>query len=256
MSVENKTQNNCNILICGYFNRRSSDNPDFVIDDDPTQISVPPDDYTPDNFMQRFSEDKGHTNNNGLYLSDFCKQTGMRIMNGWVGDDYGVGKYTFVGHRGCSVVDYVLTKPELFDFISHFKIHEPNILSDHCLLTLSFEFGAIKQVNTESEVNENVTGKYKWKKELKTEFINRIENDSMTEKLSSLNGKISDCTNPDEIKYCLSELVDILDSAAKPFFKKKHNKIMIWPKKSQVKKKVHGIQMNVMIKNYFFVYAL
>ena len=86
VSVENKTQNKCNFLICGDFNSRSSDNPDFVIDDDPTHISVLPDDYTPDNFMQRFSEDQGHTNNNGLYLLDFCKQTGMRIMNGRVGE--------------------------------------------------------------------------------------------------------------------------------------------------------------------------
>ena len=220
VSVENKTQNNCNFLICGDFNSRSSDNPDFVIDDDPTHISVLPDDYTPDNFMQRFSEDQGHTNNNGLYLLDFCKQTGMRIMNGRVGEDYGIGKYTFVGHRGCSVVDYVLAKPELFDFITHFKVHEPNILSDHCLLTFSFEFGVIEEVNMQSDRNENVKGKYKWKKELKKEFIDEIENDITTKKLSSLNEKISDCINSDQIKYCLSELVEILDTAAKPFFKK------------------------------------
>ena len=72
----------------------------------------------------------------------------------------------------------------------------------------------------QSERNENVKGNYKWKKELKTEFIYKIENDSTTKKLSFLNEKIFDCTNSDQIKYCLSELVDILDTAAKPFFKK------------------------------------
>ena len=228
--VENKTQNDCNLLIYGDFNGRSSDNPDFVIDDDPTHISVLPDDYIPDGFMQRFSEDQGHTNNNGLYLLEFCKQTGVRIMNGRVGEDYGVGKYTFVGHRGCSVVDYVLAKPELFDFVKHFKVHEPNILSDHCLLTISLEFGITEHVHLQSETNETVQGKYKWKKELKTDFIDRIEDSVATEKLSSLNGKIHNCTNPDAIKYCLSELVDILETAAKPFFKKKTNKMKIWPR--------------------------
>ena len=70
----------------------------------------------------------------------------------------------------------------------------------------------------QSERNEHVKGNYKWNKELKTEFIDKIENDSTTKKLSSLNENISDCTNSDQIKYCLSELVDILDTAAKPFF--------------------------------------
>ena len=41
--------------------------------------------------MPRFSEDAGHTNNNGLLLLDFCKQTGLRIMNGTVGNEGGGG---------------------------------------------------------------------------------------------------------------------------------------------------------------------
>ena len=35
----------------------------------------------------------------------FCKQTGLRIMNGRMGNDSGIGCYTFVGHRSCSVVN-------------------------------------------------------------------------------------------------------------------------------------------------------
>ena len=70
--------------------------------------------------MQRFSEDQGHTNKNDNFLLDFCKQTGLRIMNGHVGSDYGKGKYTFVGHRGRRVVDYVLAKPNIFKFIELF----------------------------------------------------------------------------------------------------------------------------------------
>ena len=68
-------------------------------------MNVLPEDYTPDNFMPRYSEDEGHVNNNGLLLLDFCKQTGLRLMNGRVGNDSGIGRYTFVGHRGSSVVD-------------------------------------------------------------------------------------------------------------------------------------------------------
>ena len=58
-------------------------------------------------------------------------------MNGRVGSDRGVGKYTFVGSRGSSVVDYVLTSQELFNLIEDFDVQEPNIMSDHCLVNFS-----------------------------------------------------------------------------------------------------------------------
>lgn len=132
--IETKSQNNCNLLICGDFNSLTSVNPDFVIDDDSVHVSVLPDDCIPDNYMYRYSEDKGHINNNGLLLLEFCKQTGVRIMNGRVGSDNGVGRYTFVGSRGCSVVDYILSTQDFFQFIKDFEVQEPNILSDHALL--------------------------------------------------------------------------------------------------------------------------
>ena len=56
----------------------------------------------------------------------------LRICNGRLGSDYGIGKYTNVGSSGKSVVDYVLVNPSLFDYFSIFEVCEPNILSDHC----------------------------------------------------------------------------------------------------------------------------
>ena len=79
--TENTSQNDCNILLCGDSNSRSSNSPDYVVDDDSVHMSVLPDEYVSDTQLPRFSEDTGHTNNNGLLLLDFCKQTGLRIMN-------------------------------------------------------------------------------------------------------------------------------------------------------------------------------
>ena len=45
---ENKTQNNCQLLICGEFNSRTSTNPDFVEKDESVHMSVLPDDYIPE----------------------------------------------------------------------------------------------------------------------------------------------------------------------------------------------------------------
>ena len=140
--IENKVDTNYNLLICGDINARTSNKPDFVTDDDSVHIDVLPDDYTPDTIMHRWSEDVGHVNNNGLLLLDFCKQTGLRIMNGRVGQDREIGRYTFVGNRGSSLVDYVLGSQEMFNLIKSFEVQEPNILSDHCIVNFSFEFGS------------------------------------------------------------------------------------------------------------------
>ena len=67
ISIESKTQNNCNFLVCGDFNSRTSNNPDFVVDDNPAHMNVLPGEYTPDNYMSRFSQDIGHVNNNGFF---------------------------------------------------------------------------------------------------------------------------------------------------------------------------------------------
>ena len=52
----------------------------------------------------------GHNN-------DFFKQTGLRIMNGRVGNDGGVGRFTFVGSRGRSLVDNVLPSQNMLQLV-------------------------------------------------------------------------------------------------------------------------------------------
>ena len=80
-------------------------------------------------------------NNNGNLLLEFCKQTGLRILNGRVGRDANIGKYTFFGYRsrGSSLVDYVLCSDSVFKYISSFEVGDPNILSDHCCIYFEFE---------------------------------------------------------------------------------------------------------------------
>ena len=157
--IESKAQIGCSMLRCGDFNGRTSNNPDFVLDDQSNHMNVLPDEYTPDRFMDRYSQDRG-VNNSGLLLLDLCKQTGVRILNGRAGDDRGIGKFTFVGSRGSSVVDYILASQNLFDYVSKFKMHDPNLLSDHFLITLSFEFGNEAITDSLSENYDYVDGKF------------------------------------------------------------------------------------------------
>ena len=219
--IENMSQGNCNLLLCGDFNSRTSNNPDFVADDGTMHMSVLPDDYVPDTQMPRFSEDEGHTNDNGLLLLDFCKQTGLRIMNGRVGDDKGIGSYTFVGHRGSSLVDYVLSSQNMFQYVNIFEVQEPNILSDHCLIKFSFEFSHGRCHSQENEQYETIFSKYKWKSERKPDFLHSLQQNAVTDQLNTLNTNISRCSNGFEIEACVSDFVNIIDEVSTPMSKKK-----------------------------------
>lgn len=225
VQIEDKAQNECSFLICGDFNGRTSVNPDFVVDDDPVHVSVLPDEYTPDIELPRFSEDKGHVNNNGLCLLDFCKQTGLRIMNGRVGEDYGIGCYTFVGSRGSSVVDYILSSQDLFKNISHFKVHDPNLLSYHCLLSFSINFDKCNEREVTENNYERVNGKFVWNNDFKSEYIGLLQQPEIIEKLTDLNSRIPNCMERVEADTFLSEFTTILENVASPLFKATSNKI-------------------------------
>ena len=45
-----------------------------------------------------------------------------------------------MGSRGSSLVDYVLASQDLFQCISKFEVEDPNIISDHCLISFCFDF--------------------------------------------------------------------------------------------------------------------
>ena len=94
-------------------------------------MPVLPEEYESDVPLDRFSQDN-FINVNGRKLLDFCKLNSLRICNGRLGQDKGIGKCTYIGGTGSSVVDYVLVSESVFNLISKFSIGDPNILSDHC----------------------------------------------------------------------------------------------------------------------------
>ena len=61
-------------------------------------------------------------------------------MNGRIGSDSGIGKFICVTESGCSVVDYILCRPDLMKYFNSFSVEEPNICScsDHCEIKFSF----------------------------------------------------------------------------------------------------------------------
>ena len=152
----------CKVFVCGDFNARTGIQIDFVENDSDFINDLLPDEYEVDQPLPRFSEDRV-CDQYGLCLLDLCKSSGLRILNGRVGKDKHVGRFTCVKGNGRSAIDYVLSKPELFSMISDFVVNELNIISDHCIIHFSItvrEGLKAKSNNKQCYSRQNVT--YKW----------------------------------------------------------------------------------------------
>ena len=94
-------------------------------------------------------------------MLEFCKSTGLKVLNGRNGLDKDIGKYTCINKQGSSVIDMVLAKSNIFHLVHSFELDEPNILSDHSFLTFSLKscvvYGNVCMSNT-----EDIDYMYKW----------------------------------------------------------------------------------------------
>ena len=67
-------------------------------------------------------------NNHGKRLLEICRSADPRILNGRTSDD-SLGRPTFHGKSGVSIVDYAICDQNLFHHIANFIVREPLSLS-------------------------------------------------------------------------------------------------------------------------------
>ena len=181
----------CNAFVCGDFNARTATRSDYVDNDSVFIADLLPDDYIIDQSLPRSSEDS-ICNEYGTCLLEMCKASGLRILNGRLGEDKYTGKFTCVKGNGKSVVDYVLCKQDLFSMVSNFVIDEPNILSDHC--TVRFSLTArhnLRNINGTDESSKCHSYTYKWDDVKKAEYIDRLGQSHIIDKLQSTTDRLS-----------------------------------------------------------------
>ena len=222
---ESDTEETNHYLIVGDFNARTAISADYV-EDDTDSVYVPlPDDYIEDGVLPRSSEDADVSPTNyGRKLLDLCISTGLRIVNGRVGNDKGVGKYTCITHRGSSVVDYVLSMPGFFDKIMEFTVEDPTPFSDHNIITWQLE------VNLKSNylVRDYGLEDYKCHKVRTTSwdsakaqlYTDALKAEVVTEKLDNLMDLVTNCDWHDSVDNVVTEFTDVLLQAADPLFGK------------------------------------
>ncbi len=180
--------------------------------------------------MPRSSLDRNVLNQNGNLLLDFCKQSSMRIVNGRCGDDIGVGNYTCTTSRGQSLVDYFIVSPKLIHSIASFNVGEPNILSDHSILSLILNSN-IDNVSTNllQEDNRNTCNsdsyRYTWNAELVGDYVSNLNNAETIGQLEQLVAGLetydavnhaADNNNCSYIDDRLSTFTSILEKCAAP----------------------------------------
>ena len=142
-------------------------------------------------FRDKGFETKRHNmdecvNNNGVKLLDLCQSFDLKIANGRLGNDKGVGNFTcYNKNGGRSVVDYVIASVSIFEHISKFEIDVfDKCMSDvHCLLSFSLGIGGAADdcKNESSNVfpEPPKQGNYlsfKWSTEKASNFKSNLDN--------------------------------------------------------------------------------
>ena len=127
----NDYQSQGRVILCGDWNARvgNGSRPDFIPCDRVVE-NIDSDNYLPGSLSLRRSQDNV-CNSHGLKLLDLCKSTSLRIANGRLGSDNGIGTFTFASRTGCSVTDYVILGHGDFYCMNDFKIHPFCEWSDH-----------------------------------------------------------------------------------------------------------------------------
>ena len=183
-----------------------------------SQMIIP---FTCDVELPRKSQDNT-INANGHLLLDFLKQSGLRVTNGRVCEDKDTGAVTFVGSRGTSLVDYCIVNPELFKYFKSFYVHDPNIISDHCLIEFSIVSKPLNQ-SCNTQINENDTFKfYKWKSDLKEDYITKISSNDIINKISTISHTLNNNnqSSAESINSSISSFINVIDQVCAPMFEK------------------------------------
>ena len=214
-----KYSDNCSFIVCRDMNARTGYLPDIITDDNNLRVPLP-DDYAVDECIPRVSQDKV-VNRNGYLLLNFCKPSSLRILNGRFGNDKSVGRFTFNGHSGQSVVDYILVSNELLDTVSSFSVADPNILSDHCALHCSLLTCINESHNDDRNDHcEKISYKYKRNNAEADTFKQLLSSDDAINAFHSIQTSfLSPHTDNDFIDSGISKFVEILEHCASPFHK-------------------------------------
>ena len=206
---------NCQYMIVGDMNARTGEYKDYVDHDELNYIPVPEDYEVDEDVPARVSCDKKAPDEFGYKLLDLCKTCSLRIVNGRIGSDKGIGNYTSVNSRGKSVIDYVLCKPDMFKWFCEFKIHDVCEWSDHCKLSLAVKTKCVPKANCKP----GVIHKFRWDNDKKDEFVNCLGD--IVPDIENVIQSLTDNLTEEKVDESLQTITNLMHGIAEPLFGKK-----------------------------------
>ncbi|CAG2237322.1 unnamed protein product [Mytilus edulis] len=153
--------------------------------------------------------DKGK-NRYGNMLLNFCKGNGFFILNGRLGRDQNIGRFTC---RNASVVDYCISTPELLKTFKDFEVLDSSKLLSDVHNPLSITFFCDKNLAIDHAENVDYFSKKntftkinRWNSEKINDFQNNID----VEKIAELEYKLTNTDLTVVNKNMINSLIDDL----------------------------------------------
>ena len=85
----------------------------------------------------------------GIKLLDICHSTDLRIVNGRIGSDAGIGHFTYMSPTGESLIDYAIMSQDIFHISHEFVVHELYSCSPHVPIQINLGVNYKQSVSTD-----------------------------------------------------------------------------------------------------------
>ena len=143
-----------------------------------------------------------------------CKSTGLRILNGRHCGGF-ANDFTYCGPKSYSVIDYLITSPDLFPIIDTFIISSFNQYPDHT--SLHVEIGVPKLPVNETTLNARNGERRKLNRWNDTNKIQcRVDISTNMDQLISLGDNLNFDTQ-DNLDKCVNDFSEYLSEIVSPF---------------------------------------
>ena len=157
-------------------------------------------------------------NNYGRQLIDFCKINNLKIINGRIGSDKGIGDFTYNSTIGSSTIDYCITSHNFLPHILDFEVDilDKTLSDAHSPIILTLKINLNNTNENEVETNPSLECgiEYeqiysKWNNDKKSEFqakFNLSQIDHINQILDTFEFDIPNQRDIDDIVKTISEI--------------------------------------------------
>ena len=167
--------------------------------------------------------------NHGKRLLEICRSADLRILNGRISGD-SLGRPTFHGNSGISVIDYAICDQDLYRHISNFIVKEPSSLSDHSPIMTWLNINTVNTHSAATNINDTLTRlpkQFIWENDSSQKFRAALQSNDPQKLIHDF---LIDERPDKDINTTLDEIENILTTAAKRCLKvkiirKRHIKI-------------------------------